>query len=110
MEFYGYYIGHIKQEVFQQMQNVQIPIFLHKCIVSSYPLPTVDTQCGKKLFLALSTLWANSADDAMKIFFLFSLKIGFGISCKLSPMETICMKCQTLFSEKQKRKIFQNVI
>ena len=27
-------------------------------------------------------------------FFFFSLKIGFVIPCKLSPQETICMKCQ----------------
>ena len=31
-------------------------------------------------------------------FFLFSQEIGFGISCKLSSEETICMKCQNLFS------------
>ena len=31
------------------------------------------------------------------IFFYFSQKIGFDISCKLSPEETICMMCQSLF-------------
>ena len=30
---------------------------------------------------------------------LFSQKTGFDISCKLSPLETICMTCQNLFSE-----------
>ena len=36
-----------------------------------------------------------------EIFFLFLFqKICFDISCKLSPKETICMKCQSLFSEK----------
>ena len=40
----------------------------------------------------------------------FSQKIGFDISCKLSTMETICIKCQNLFSGKNKKKIFQNVI
>ena len=34
----------------------------------------------------------------------FSQKIGFGISCKLAPQETICMKCQTQFSEKNNFK------
>ena len=34
----------------------------------------------------------------------FSWKIGFDISCKLSPKETICMKCQTLFYEEKKKK------
>ena len=47
--------------------------------------------------LILITLWANSADDKLMIIFLFSQKTGFDISCKLSPMETICMKCQILF-------------
>ena len=34
-----------------------------------------------------------------------SQKIGFDISCKLSPEKTICMKCQSLFSGKNKRNI-----
>ena len=38
-----------------------------------------------------------------KYIFIFSHKIGFDISCKLSSMETICMKCQTLFSGKHKK-------
>ena len=35
----------------------------------------------------------------------FHKKIGFDISCELSPMETICMKCQSIFSEKSKKTI-----
>ena len=36
----------------------------------------------------------------------FSPKIwGFDISCKLSPQETICIKCQSLFSGKNKKNI-----
>ena len=34
-------------------------------------------------------------------------KIGFDFSYKLSPVETICMKCQRLFSgEKKKKKMY----
>ena len=33
----------------------------------------------------------------LKYFSYFSQKTGFDISCKLSPVETICMKCQVLF-------------
>ena len=41
-----------------------------------------------------------------KIFSEFSQKIGLGISCKLSPKETICMKGHNLFSgEKEKNVI-----
>ena len=36
--------------------------------------------------------------------FFFPQKIGFDISCKLSPKETICMKYQSLFSEENKKK------
>ena len=38
-------------------------------------------------------------------FVIFFPENRFDISCKLSPMETICMKCQNLFSRKNK-KIF----
>ena len=37
------------------------------------------------------------------IFFFFQ-KIGFDISCKLPPKETICMKCQSIFSGEKKEK------
>ena len=37
------------------------------------------------------------------LFFFFFQKTGFDISCKLSPVETICMKCQILFSGKNKK-------
>ena len=51
--------------------------------------------------LTLAPLWANSANNKLIIFSYFSQKIGFAISCKLSPEETICMKCQSLFWENQ---------
>ena len=44
-------------------------------------------------------------------FSYFSQKTGSDISCKLSPLETICMKCRILFYRKKKRKkIFHNVV
>ena len=46
----------------------------------------------------------NSADDILKWFLTFSQKTGFDISCKLSPMGTIYMKCQIVFFEKKKKK------
>ena len=51
-------------------------------------------------------LWVNfSADDILKYFSYFSQKTGYDISCKLSPKETICMKCRILFSGKNKKNI-----
>ena len=52
-----------------------------------------------------STVCANSADDKLVTFFLFSYffqKIGFDISCKLSPM-----KCRILFSGKNEKKYYK---
>ena len=54
--------------------------------------------------LTFTIFWANSADDKLVIFFsYFSQKTAFVISCKLFPMETICMKCQILFPGKNKK-------
>ena len=39
------------------------------------------------------------------MFSYFSQETGFDISCKLPPLETICMKYQILFSGKDKKNI-----
>ena len=41
---------------------------------------------------------------------LLRWKIGFYISCKLFPMETICIKYQTLFSGKNQKNYHESVI
>ena len=46
-----------------------------------------------------------SADDLLKYFSYFSQKTGFDISCKLSLIETICMKYQILFYGENKKNI-----
>ena len=55
--------------------------------------------------LTFTTLWANSADKVDDIFSYFSQNTSFGISCKLSPLETVCMKYQNLFSGKNKKNM-----
>ena len=40
-----------------------------------------------------------------EFFFYFSHRTEFDILCKLSPMETVCMKYQILFSGKGKKNI-----
>ena len=45
----------------------------------------------------------NSADDILKYLSDFIQKTGFDISCKLSPMETMCMKCQNIISRKYEK-------
>ena len=60
----------------------------------------------QRINLILSTLWPKSADNKSMIFLSnFSKKTGSDISCKSSPSETICMKCQLLFSGKNKKTI-----
>ena len=67
--------------------------------------------------ITLTTLRANSTNNNLMIFFYFRKqglafhanclqKTGFNISRKLSLKETICMKCQTLFSAKKSEKYF----
>ena len=47
-------------------------------------------------FLIFTTLSANSADGKVTTVLLFlSQKIRLDSSCKLSPKETICKKCQS---------------
>ena len=38
-------------------------------------------------------------------YFYFSQKTGFHFSCKLFPMETVCMNCQILFCKGGKRRL-----
>ena len=68
--------------------------------------------------LMLSMLGKYCNRQRFEVFFLifFSQKTGFDISCKLSPKktgfdiqyklskDTICMKCQILFSGKKEEK------
>ena len=68
--------------------------------------------CGNKVdygifWLLLSTLGKIFSRRYIEIFFsvYISHKTGFDTSCKLSPMETICMKCQILFSGKTKKNM-----
>ena len=53
----------------------------------------------------------QSTDDILKYFFsdLFK-KTGFAISGKLSPKETVCMKCHTLFSENKYQIVTLGVV
>ena len=42
------------------------------------------------------------------MFLIFPQKAGFDISCKLSPLETICMKCQNRLSGKKNKVVGWN--
>ena len=58
--------------------------------------------------LTVTTLLANLIQlmTNWRYFFYFSQKSRFDNSYKLSPMETICMTCQILFSGEKNKKIF----
>ena len=70
--------SHMQKLPFSLVQPIQLKV----CITNSYHIA-----CWVKL----------SADDILKYIPYFSQKTEFGISCKLSPQETICIKCQILF-------------
>ena len=64
--------------------------------------------------LTFTTLWAFSADDKLMIFFLFFPENWIwhfmqivSLGDNLSPWETVCMKCQILFSGKNKKNILK---
>ena len=84
-----------------------ILIRLYRCVNHSFRAHMfADTFAQILLRLTFTTLLANSADDKLVIFFLLIYqKTDFDISCKLSPLETICMKYQNLFSGKNKKNI-----
>ena len=48
-------------------------------------------------FINLYTLWVKLSRRETGDFFYFRQKIGFNISCKLSPLEKLCIKCKNLF-------------
>ena len=50
--------------------------------------------------LTFTTLWNRQQVEI----FVFIPENKIGIFCKLSPKETICKKCQILFSEKKNMK------
>ena len=57
-----------------------------------------------------SAIHQFSADDILKIVFLFFSQVtGFDISCTLSQLETVCMKCQILLAGKTK-KVSSNIL
>ena len=54
--------------------------------------------------LTLSILGKHfSRQHFERLFSCFSQKIGFDVLCKLSSVETVCMKPQILYSEKKKQ-------
>ena len=57
------------------------------------------------LFVFLSILTFTTRRQIGQILLLFHRKKGFDISCKLSPLGTICMKCQSLISGENKKNI-----
>ena len=88
------------------MTQVQIPLVAH-FISWPHGFSLLRAFYYSLLYLDVTlrlALWVKfSADDILKYFSYFSQKTGFDISCKLSLKETICMKCQILFSGKNKK-------
>ena len=101
----------------QPVKSVSKVAFLHRfhCILNMlwrnvkrqhyFSLKKSTLSRAMNTLLTLSTLGKIFSRRHFETFSLFSQKTGFDISCKLSPKETICMKCQILFSGKNKKNI-----
>ena len=87
-----------------------------RCLMSKQPMCLWRNKKNINPFrCTLTILWANSAIDKVNDIFPRKQdltlhanclhKTGFDIASKLSPLETICMQCQILFSGKNKKNI-----
>ena len=92
------------------MENMRVNITLisshvHKTLFNLYHSMTKsvgDKLMSSFVFFCLFVVFFFFLFCFFVLFFsYFSQKIGFYIPCRLSPEETICMKCQSLFSEKK---------
>ena len=67
------------------------------------PLPLI--QEGQLSVSGLAWWVKILADDILKYFSYVCQKTDYDIPCKLSPLETICMNCQGLFSGENQKTI-----
>ena len=74
---------------------------IYKTMDYDYIKNVLKSRCGGKSIihaviataaLTFTILWANFKNDTLMTVFLFLLKVGFDMLCKLSPLEIICMK------------------
>ena len=61
--------------------------------------------CEMLMLSVLGILFSRQHIEIFFFFFFSLQKTGFDISCKLSPKETVCMKCQSLFSGENMKNI-----
>ena len=97
--------------------SVKMVYFIRKFGVWHFRTFTALIKKSSKFQILLSTRWYFRPTNltlstlgktliTLKYFFLFFFqKTGSDIPCQLSPMETICMKCQKLFSGKNMKNI-----
>ena len=100
----------ITRQVCQPCKILKIPVFDIKFYLHKFSylkqvvlfIPTVYTRFAYRQSIYHFACWVkNSADDILKYFSHFSQKICFDILCKLSPKETICIECQSIFFVKK---------
>ena len=82
-------------------------IFLHFVVYIqrylSYNLNQWANTILSKPALTFTTLWVNSADDKLIISLLFLSDNRFWHFTQMSPMKTVCKKCQNLFPGKKNK-------
>ena len=100
-------ISSSRESCFYCFKHIFYTLFmLGKCLAFSVGHRLLLKEQERIYVLTLRQHWVKfSAEDNLKYFSYSSKKTGLDISCKLSLMETICMKCQILFFWKNKKNI-----
>ena len=80
----------------------------HTTIDSKMDLFKFEYKYGKELTLKVPITTAADDNFFYFIFFYFSEKTSLDISCESSAWQTIHLKCQDLFSLKNKKKIMSS--
>ena len=86
--------------------TAECPIWVHTvCSSLSVPILWVNIVCTKVVSLTLNAPSKICRRRHSKLFFYFSEKTSLDISCESSAWQMIHMKCQDLFSLKNKKYI-----
>ena len=84
---------------------VRYMLFTFDCFVQKMETLRIRCYFATMLFILGLAPWVKKSADILIFFSYFPRKTGFDISFKLSPLGTICMRCQILSSGKNKKNI-----
>ena len=102
----GWIAGQMYERRTDHLGQLSVTICTNWCSLTQEGSIKIGPVTSEGLFFSLyHSLGIFSRQQIGDIFSHFSQRTGFNITCKLSQMETICMKCWVLFSGKNKNNI-----